>query len=376
MSLSSEGLSISKLVKFLLVCLIIYMVFEGVASVWTVIYPFALAGVLAYAVMPMVSFVQNKLRVKNRAVSVFLICTFILGFIYLSISVLIPSIESEVNKTLEVLSQYKQGQSLLRMLIPDEIFGFKTKDIKLLTISQYLKPEQISELLTSVWEQAGNLFSSTISIFSWGLSFTMGVAYFVFILLDFEGLAQGFRGLFPKKMQKNLNIIGEEFNFFMSNYFRGQLLVALSVTILLLIGFNLIGLPLATAMAIIIGLLNLIPYMQLFGILPLGVCAILMSVQTGDSVLYSIFLAYGVLAIVQIIQDTIIVPNIMGNNLGMRPSLILLVLSVWGYLLGLIGMIIALPISMLLYSIYCRYVLKDAEYIEKMNKLLKINTEE
>jgi len=94
--------------------------------------------------------------------------------------------------------------------------------------------------------------------------------------------------------------------------------------------------------------------------------SLLMAAQTGENAFVCMLLAYGVLMIVQIIQDMIIVPRIMGQTMGMRPSLILLVLSIWGYLLGFFGMLIALPITMFIYSLYMRYVLQDEEYIEQM----------
>ena len=140
----------------------------------------------------------------------------------------------------------------------------------------------------------------------------------------------------------------------------------MSVGLLLSIGFNIIGLPLATAMGIFIGILNFIPYMQALGVIPLGLVSVLMGAQTGENVFVCMLLAYGVLMIVQVIQDMILVPRIMGQTMGMRPSLILLVLSIWGYLLGFFGMLIALPLTMFIYSIYMRYVLQDEDYIEKM----------
>ena len=106
--------------------------------------------------------------------------------------------------------------------------------------------------------------------------------------------------------------------------------------------------------------------MQALGIIPLGLASLLMAAQTGENAFVCMLLAYGVLMIVQIIQDMIIVPHIMGQTMGMRPSLILLVLSIWGYLLGFFGMLIALPITMFIYSLYMRYVLQDEEYIEQM----------
>lgn len=106
--------------------------------------------------------------------------------------------------------------------------------------------------------------------------------------------------------------------------------------------------------------------MQALGIIPLGLASLLMAAQTGENAFVCMLLGYGVLMIVQIIQDMIIVPRIMGQTMGMRPSLILLVLSIWGYLLGFFGMLIALPITMFIYSLYMRYVLQDEEYIEQM----------
>ena len=61
--------------------------------------------------------------------------------------------------------------------------------------------------------------------------------------------------------------------------------------------------------------------------------------------------------------------------MGMRPSLILLALSVWGYLLGFFGMLVALPGTMALYSIYMRYVVEDKNYIERMDKLIAESSE-
>ena len=215
-------------------------------------------------------------------------------------------------------------------------------------------------------DQVGGIINSTLSIFSWGLVFLIGFIYFVFILLDFENLARGFISLFPKTLRPTIRTISIDLDRYMNNYFRGQALIAISVGILLSIGFNIIGLPLATAMGIFIGILNFIPYMQALGIIPLGLASLLMAAQTGENAFVCMLLAYGVLMIVQIIQDMIIVPRIMGQTMGMRPSLILLVLSIWGYLLGFFGMLIALPITMFIYSLYMRYVLQDEEYIEQM----------
>jgi len=66
-----------------------------------------------------------------------------------------------------------------------------------------------------------------------------------------------------------------------------------------------------------------------------------------------------VIVIVQIVQDLFLTPKIMGKMTGLNPALILLSLSVWGSLLGIVGMIIALPMTTLILSYYKRFVLND-----------------
>ena len=81
--------------------------------------------------------------------------------------------------------------------------------------------------------------------------------------------------------------------------------------------------------------------------------------ETGEN-FWGILLLVGlVYVIVQLIQDLIIVPKIMGHIMGMSPALILLSLSVWGYVFGFIGLIIALPLTTLALSYYKRYIIKD-----------------
>jgi predicted PurR-regulated permease PerM len=74
-----------------------------------------------------------------------------------------------------------------------------------------------------------------------------------------------------------------------------------------------------------------------------------------------------VFAVVQTIQDTILTPKIMGHVTGLNPAIILLSLSIWGSLLGILGMVIALPMTTLLITYYQRYVIKN-KTIEKSNK--------
>lgn len=355
-----------RIARMLVLSVLILLIYVAVQAIWSVILPFLLAGIFAYVMMPLVRFFQYTLRLRSRGLSVILTLLLLGAVVYLAVIFIIPSINAEIEKTLQVISGYSSGQDILTMILPRNIRNYLNGGLRWGNFPQQLSLEKILENVKLLLDQVGGIINSTLSIFSWGLVFLIGFVYFVFILLDFENLGRGFISLFPKTLRPTIRTISMDLDRYMNNYFRGQALVAMSVGILLSIGFNIIGLPLATAMGIFIGILNFIPYMQALGIIPLGLASLLMAAQTGENTFVCMLLAYGVLMVVQIIQDMIIVPRIMGQTMGMRPSLILLVLSIWGYLLGFFGMLIALPITMFIYSLYMRYVLQDEEYIEQM----------
>lgn len=355
-----------RIARMLVLSVLILLIYVAVQAIWSIILPFLLAGIFAYMMMPLVRFFQYTLRLRSRGLSVILTLLLLGAVVYLAVIFIIPSINAEIEKTLQVISGYSSGQDILTMILPRNIRNYLNGGLRWGNFPQQLSFEKVLENVKLLLDQVGGIINSTLSIFSWGLVFLIGFIYFVFILLDFENLARGFISLFPKTLRPTIRTISMDLDRYMNNYFRGQALIAISVGILLSIGFNIIGLPLATAMGIFIGILNFIPYMQALGIIPLGLASLLMAAQTGENAFVCMLLAYGVLMIVQIIQDMIIVPHIMGQTMGMRPSLILLVLSIWGYLLGFFGMLIALPITMFIYSLYMRYVLQDEEYIEQM----------
>ena len=360
-----------RIARMFVLTIIVLLILWGVRQIWDVLLPFLLAGIFAYVVMPLVRFFQYTLRLRSRGLSVILTLGVIGALIYLAIIYVVPSVKEEVEKTLQMISSYSGGQDLISMLLPRSVRDYFTSNRTWGNLSRNLSIDKVIENTKLILDQVGGIINSTLSVFSWGFVFLMGIVYFIFILLDFENLGRGIISLFPVSLRPMMRTVFSDLDRYMNSYFRGQALVALSVGVLLSIGFNIIGLPMATAMGIFIGLLNFIPYMQALGIVPLGLAGLLMAAQNGENVFVCLLIAYGVLLIVQIIQDMILVPRIMGHTMGMRPSLILLVLTIWGSLLGFFGMLIALPATMFLYSFYKRYILEDKEYIAEVEERAK-----
>jgi len=125
------------------------------------------------------------------------------------------------------------------------------------------------------------------------------------------------------------------------------------------IGFVIIGLPMAILFGLFVGLLNLVPYLQTVAFVP-GIFLVLMkSIESGSSFGTELIWMLVVFAVVQTIQDMFLVPKIMGKVTGLKPAVILLSLSVWGSLMGMVGLIIALPLTTLIISYYKRFVLNE-----------------
>ncbi len=184
----------------------------------------------------------------------------------------------------------------------------------------------------------------------------IGLLYLIFLMIDLPNIRKKVPGLIPSKYRMQVMTLLKDMDRNMNAYFRGQALVATCVGILFAIGFTIIGMPMGIAMGLIIGVLNMVPYMQALGIPPCIILCLIQSAQTGQPVWMTLLFMALVFIVVQSIQDLVLTPKIMGNVTGMSPAAILLSLSIWGALFGVIGMIIALPMTTLIVSYYKHYI--------------------
>ena len=187
----------------------------------------------------------------------------------------------------------------------------------------------------------------------------MVALYTLFILLDYEEITMGWPQLLPRRYRPFARRLVADVEEGMNKYFRGQALVAFSVGVLFSIGFLIIGFPMAIGLGLFIGLLNMVPYLQLVGLIPTVILAIVKAADTGQNFWVIMLLALLVFAVVQVIQDTFLTPKIMGHVTGLNSAIILLSLSIWGSLLGILGMIIALPMTTLLINYYQKNIIKQ-----------------
>ena len=326
----------------------------------SVLLPFFIAWLIAYMTYPMVTFVQHKLRVKNRVASILIVMMSLLVFFTLTAIVLFPPIIDEFAKLKELLTTYfVEGSKQAH--IPGTVANFIKEYINMEQIQNALSERNLAQTIQSILPKAWSIFTQSVNmIFSIFTAFIV-LLYTFFILLDYETIATGWINLVPAKYREMTVRIVNDVKEGMNRYFRGQALVAFLVGILFCIGFLIIDFPLAIGFGLFIGLLNMVPYLQLIALVPTILLALLKAADTGENFWWILGTALLVFCIVQAIQDAIIVPKVMGKITGLNPAIILLSLSIWGALMGMLGMIIALPCTTIILSYYKRFIKNQEE---------------
>ena len=333
-----------------------------------VLLPFFLAWLIAYMIYPLVKLFQYKLRFKSRVLSIFcaLISITIIGIT--AFYFLVPPMLEEFGKVKDLLVLYFTNGISHNSNVPQSLSDFIHENIDMNTLNRILSEENIINTIKNTVPKLWMLLSESINfLFSILASFII-LLYVFFILLDYEAIAEGWIHLLPAKYRTFTTNLVKDVQNGMNTYFRGQALVALCVGILFSIGFLIIDFPMAIGLGLFIGALNMVPYLQIIGFLPTILLAILKAADTGQNFWIIIASALAVFAVVQIIQDTIIVPKIMGKITGLNPAIILLSLSVWGSLMGVLGMIIALPLTTLMLSYYQRFIINREKISDSETK--------
>lgn len=341
-----------------------------VAGIWmlgrlsSVLLPFAVAWLLAYMTYPLVCFVQVRLRVRSRILSIILSMLAILLVLAAFLALIVPPLIEETTRLARLTTVYFHDvleKTNLSTYLEEQLTSLAAGDSLMSLAQQNTFVEFVQALALQVW----NLLASTVNLALGILGTFIVLLYMFFILLDYEKISNGWVGLIPQGKRHFATMVVEDVKKGMNAYFRGQALVAFCVGILFCIGFLIIDFPLAIGLGLFIGLLNMVPYMQLIGFVPTILLAIVKSAETGENLWIILLCALAVFAVVQLIQDMYLTPRIMGQVMGLNPAVILLSLSVWGSLLGIMGLIIALPLTTLLLSYYKRFVLKEDNNGEK-----------
>ena len=329
-----------------------------------VLVPFFLAWLIAYILFPLVKFFQYRCRMKYRIFGI-LSAFLVTGVVFTAVFwLMIPPMVEESLRVKDLLVAYvtnNETMSNIPRMIQEYVRDHLSAEQIQAIVTQDGFLEGIKATLPKVWD----VITQSISIMSSVFTLTMVALYTLLILLDYEDINRGWPNLLPERYRGFAKQLVSDVEVSMNKYFRGQALVALCVGILFSIGFLIIDFPIAVGLGMFIGLLNMVPYLQLVGFVPAILLAIVKAADTGQNFWVIMLMVLIVFAVVQIIQDTFLTPKIMGHVTGLHSAIILLSLSIWGSLLGILGMIIALPLTTLSIDYYQKYVIMKKALIEE-----------
>ena len=328
----------------------------------SVLLPFFIAWLLAYLMYPLVRFLQYKCKLRNRTLSIIVAAILVLAALTGFFLLVIPPTIHEFSKLSNLIQQfsdtYLNGSQIapyIKEFMEQYLPQYQGKILDLVQSQSFL--DSVQTLLTQLW----NFIYSTVDFAVGVVGSLIVLLYMFFILQDYEAISEGWVQMVPQSSRAFAKQLAEDVERGMNSYFRGQGTVAFIVGVLFSIGFLIVGMPMAIGLGMFMGFLNLVPYLQTLGFLPMALLALLKAADTGENFWWIFLLGAIVVGVVQLIQDTFLVPKIMGSAMGLNPAVILLALSIWGSLLGFIGLIIALPLTTLLISYYKRFVLEEKD---------------
>jgi len=350
-----------RVVRLLMSAGLLILFIWGLGYLSDVLIPFVVAFLLAYMINPIVAAIQR--RVPHRAAAVLLGLLLVFGVLSLLAWMVIPMIVAEMTRMGQILSAFTTDSGLGKRateILPPDLWR-RVKEM-------VLRPE-VRELFQAenVWKVAEvslrKVLPGVWGVITGAASLVMGliglaviVLYMVFLLLEYPQVSGNWKDLVPPAYRDSAVSFLADFESAMSRYFRGQAVVAAICGVLYAVGFLAVGLPLGIILGLFLGLLAMVPYLTLLGVIPAVLLSFFHALESGGSFWWVLGLSGGVFAVVQAVQDWILVPRIMGKVTGLNPAMIMLSLSVWGKLLGFLGLIIALPMTCLILVYYRRFL--------------------
>jgi predicted PurR-regulated permease PerM len=321
---------------FFLLVLLLYLARRVLA-------PFFAAFVLAYLLDPLVDRLEN-LKIPRTA-GVLLLMSVFSGLLLLGALILIPMFQIQVHELTVKLPDYiKTLQSLILPLL-DEFSGLESAKMQEIITDGFKKfgelPLHILSNATSIaWSSITNLFTFLLMAFN---LFVIPVVTF-YLLRDFDIIKEKIFNLIPRRhMDKTMEIV-REVDSVLSEFIRGQMMVAFFMAILYSIGLYFCGTPLGLFIGMLAGLANMVPYLGLiFGLLPATALTLLHYQQFAP-----ILWVMAVFGVAHALESMFITPRVMGHRIGLHPVVIMLAVLIGAEFFGLSGILLAVPFTAVL----------------------------
>ena len=321
---------------------------EFVQTFSSVLWPLAVAGVLAMIFRPFVLFLQNRCRFNRTWSIITLFAVAALGLAGVLI-VVIPKLVDQILLFIDYLPEITRRISNSFVETYPKVVDFVSNRFGEANLARI--QETISNAAAKLLEKSEPALTNLASFASGIIAIGTGIAiipvYLFFMLESRRDLVSDLKSQLSfvrEDWREDILFLIKEFVGSIVSFFRGQIVIAFIMGILLAIGFLLVGLKFAIILGLLIGFLNVIPYLG--SIIGLGIALPLAYFQKDGGGFNLLFLAIAVFAIVQVIEGYLLTPRIMGKTTGLHPMVIIIAIFFWGTALdGILGMILAIPLT-------------------------------
>lgn len=350
-----------RFIRGLLFLAVITVLVLGLRWLSPVLIPFFAAWAIAWILAPVVNFFQNTCRLRSRVLSVLITLALLIGLGCAVAWLIIPPLIDGVTQIKEALLSYLASGHIRNVHLPEWLDHLMQQWLDQEKIQSMLRSDNLMKTIRETLPHVWNMLVSTANLVMSLVGAAFGALYLFFLLLDYDYYTTAWINWLPRTQRNFFRRLSEDLGHNMRGYFRGQALVALSNCVMFTLGFWIIGLPMPLGMGLFVGLISFIPYVQVVGFAPAAVLALMEMSDTGRSFWGLMALVLLVYIVVQVLQDTVFTPRIMGKIMGLSSAMVLLSLSIWSYMAGIIGLIIALPLTTIILAYYKRYILKEPD---------------
>ena len=318
------------LAVFVIISVLIYLLAP-------ILMPFISAAVLAYIADPLADKLEKKMS-RNLAVSVvFLVLSLIAILLML---IVLPLLEKQIIVLAEKLPLYiDRAQNYLLPLLKDQLgLDVATFDLNMLKQS-----------LSADWKAAGGIAATLLSSISqsglilagWIANLVLMLVVTFYLLRDWDSLMAKIHALIPRKNEKTIVVIVKESDEVLGAFFRGQMLVMFTLSVVYTIGLMLVGLDTALLIGGISGMVSFVPYLGfIVGIVVAGVAALM---QFQD--IMPLFYVAVVFITGQMLEGMLLTPWLVGDKIGLHPVAVIFAILAGGQLFGFVGILLALPVA-------------------------------
>jgi predicted PurR-regulated permease PerM len=326
---------------------IFWIVVRFFATYDHVFLPLAVAGVLALVIRPYFDWLRHKVRLPTALALLVLFASLILpvaGTIYLFGALI-------ANQTAELIGEIPRLWDRLVVYFEEhrpELQAWARESPILQNARESLQSSAgplaklAGSIARGIISAGASLVSNIVSLFGWAVM-PVYMAFFLLMPNVEQNTSAETLPFLKPGTRKDAVFLMREFVNLVVVFFRGQLLIALIQGMLFAVGFSIAGLHYGAVIGLILGFLNIIPYLG--SMIGLAVVLPLAYFQEGGGAMLLV-LVMTVFAVVQLIEGYVLTPRIMGERTGLHPMIIIVAIFFWGSALdGILGMILAIPLT-------------------------------